>query len=66
MEKKPQQAEWSFRHISSMPPYKTQMNKPVTPMSNFDLEMLWQEAKDLDSQKSDQKITKNVLNVLGC
>ena len=44
MEKKPQQAEWSFRDISSTIPYKTQINKPVTPMSNFDLEMLWQEA----------------------
>jgi len=30
--------------ISLPLPYKTQINKPVTPLSNFDLEMLWQEA----------------------
>ena len=39
----PQQADWSFGDISSTLPHKTQISKPVTPMSNFDLEMLWQE-----------------------
>jgi len=40
----PQQADWSFGDISSILPYKSQINKPVTPLSNFDLEMLCQEA----------------------
>jgi len=40
----PQQADWSFGDISSTLPYKTQINKSMTPMSNCDLEMLWQKA----------------------
>jgi len=40
----PQQEDWSFGDISSTLPSKSQINKPMTRMSNFDLEMLWQEA----------------------
>jgi len=55
----PQQAEWSFGDISSTLPYKTQINKPVTPC----LTSIWKwfgrkPLKDSDSQKSNQKTTK--------
>jgi len=43
-ENNPQQADWSFGDISSTLPYKTRINKPVTPMSNLELEILWQKA----------------------
>ena len=40
----PQQAEWSIGDISSTLPYETQINNPVTSMSEFELEILWQKA----------------------
>jgi len=36
----PQQAEWSYGDISSTLQYKTQINKPVTSMSDSELEIL--------------------------
>jgi len=34
----------SFEDIPSTLPYHSQINNPVTPTSNFDLEILWQKA----------------------
>jgi len=44
MKKNPQQKELSFEDIPSTLPYHYQINNPVTPTSNFDLEILWQKA----------------------
>ena len=40
----PQQKEWPFGDISPTLPYETQINQPMTSMSAFELEILWQKA----------------------
>jgi len=50
IENNPQPADWSFGDISSTLPYKTQINKPVTPMSNLELKIFGKKTlKDLGS-----------------
>ena len=44
MKKNPQQEESSFEDIPSTLQYHYQINNPVTPTSNFGLEILWQKA----------------------